>query len=273
MNQGFEKVDYLVKTSCESDGDVNYKTYDKRIVFAMRFMREQAGLKLNVGTNFKEKRIAMTENKRIPFPDDFVSYVMVGFIHNGNVLSLAYNPDMTVSEINDCGDATAIQGGNVTGTPNPAMPIYGGFDGGLNGSYNMGNYRYWFGQSPPHFGWGGGYVIDGDYNIDWERREFVFSQNTSIDTLLLRYMSNNYDPTSNNYLPIAAIEPGMRYIDHHYFKMLAKSNQNSMYWAMSNDAHKKFGYAMDTARRSLSNSTPEEIIQAFRRSAGGAVRI
>src|SRR5574343_1193983 len=155
MNQGLEKVDYVVKTSCESDADFNYKTYYQRLVFAQRFMREEAGMKLRVGTNFKERRITMPDSKRIPFPDDFTAYVTVGFEHNGNVLTLAYNPDMTLSDYNSCGDPVAVQGGNVTGLAQNISDYayYGDY-----GFYNYGTYRFGFGQRAPHFGWGGGYV-------------------------------------------------------------------------------------------------------------------
>lgn len=263
-NQGYDTLDDVVKLSCEGDMDWNYKTYTPRYNLAMRFMREEAGMRLRVGTNIRKRVLEVGENNRIPFPSDYVSYITVGFGHNGNTVAFAYNPDMDVSAINSCGDYTAVEGGNVKGLPDGKDWIVPRDISGWDG-------RGW--TQAPLVGYGGGYVSEGDYQIDWERREFVFSSAMKFGTIVLEYVSDNFDPDASNLMHIAAIKPCLSYIEHHYMKALYKQTNNGHYQGLSTTAHRRFTYEMIEAKNFLQSSTGYEIIQAFRRNQGGALNL
>ena len=263
-NQGFDTLDSIVKMSCFEDKDENYKTYADRYSLAVRFMREEAGLKLRVGTNIRRRRIPVeSDTRRVKFPSDYVQYITVGFASNGNLMTFAYNPDMDTSVISACGLRSPVSGGNVKGLP------YNDQDANAV-PYEGQRYSSWAGGA--WIGHGGGYVPEGDYQIDWENREFVFSSNTTVDEIILEYMSDNFDPDGSNIVHVAVTKPCMLYIESGYLKALAKSNMQSNYFGMHQTAYKRYAYSIDEARRILQSSTVKEIIQAFRRSAGGALR-
>jgi hypothetical protein len=263
-NQGFDTLDEIIKMSCFEDGDENYKTYTQRYHLAVRFMREEAGQKLRVGTNIRKRRIPVDpETRRVDFPKDYVQYLTVGFSNNGNVMTFAYNPAMDISAINACGVHTPVNGGNVKGLPYNENDPH---------AINFNDYRlhYWTGGA--WIGHGGGYVTEGDYQIDLENRQFVFSSNTKIDEIVLEYISDNYDPDGTNLVHVAVIKPCMLYIESNYLKALAKGNMQSNYYSMHQVAHKRYTFSLIEARRMLQSSTVKEVIQAFRRSAGGALK-
>lgn len=263
-DKGFDTLDSVVKMSCTEDKDYNYKTYVDRYHLAVRFMREEAGRKLRAGTNIKKRRLPVdTDTNRVDFPKDYVQYITVGFSHNGNILTYAYNPYMDISYINPCGVRTAVSGGNVKGLPGSIADPY-------SVPFSDRGFTAWDGGA--WIGHGGGYVAEGDYQIDWENRQFVFSENTNVTEIVLDYISDNFDPDASNIILLPVVKPCMLYIESRYLKMLAKSNMQSNYWQMYQSVDKKYAYSIDEARRGLQGSTAEEIIQAFRRSAGGALK-
>jgi len=163
----------IVKEILIEQGETNLNKFARYLQFGISGLRE-----FHLDTTGVPKIIALTVNANgtADLPNDYVSYLKIavcGF--DGNLHSLAYNPNMCMSvDFDDCGNIN----------PNP-----GGFDGGLIGEFwDIGNH-YRNGQNTG--GYFGSTPINrfGNYRID-EKNRLIILQNFTGENLVLEYLAD-----------------------------------------------------------------------------------
>lgn len=256
---GFMTLDQVLNDSCDKARDFQKQTYAERLIHAVYALRDLAKT-VPMQTNFRRCFLEVDRaTNRVYYPDDYVKYVKLGFIHGGNFIRLGHNENMAPPQEN-CGMPQPVQGGDARGFPwyvddfEPSDTWPGWVWGGS-------------------FGQGGGYSMDGYFKEDHQARAFMLSWDVRHDHLALEYITDGYDPTGINYVHVHCVDAVHKYIAMGLFETEATANHDQFWQNKYEGKRREYHFARAEAKKALSGSNIAEMVAAHRRSAGGAPRV
>ena len=169
-NSGYVNLDYIVKSVIMERNDDD-RWYEKYLQLAIN-----GYLELNITDNYKNiKTTTITVNNQNTaiFPNDYINYVSIAFVHQGRLVPLTRNDNIAIPVLEDCGlwdrETTTTSTNGEFDNPN---------------SYLDRNY-----SNVARYTQGGGFN-GAYYRIDEANKQIVFLQHKTVGmTLLLEYKS------------------------------------------------------------------------------------
>lgn len=142
---------------------------------------------------FKTKLIEISSNGTVPFPEDYLTYSMVGIINScGEGVPLKHNEDIVSVKRAFLAETDSITG----------VPTIPSFIEQLNApGYPLFWLNYEWGDSYYHlYGVGGGQPTYGEFQVDDNARCFLIAPGFQYSSVLVEYLTNGYDCNCSQYM-------------------------------------------------------------------------
>jgi hypothetical protein len=164
-----------------------------RRLFRIATLQGMRKFNMDITGQFKTQLLPISANHTVPFPDDYLDYVMVGIINSdGEGVPLRHNEDIIPIKRAFLTATDSIVG-------SPTIP---GFTNQLD---SIGNPLFWlnyqWGNSFYNlYGLAGGQPRFGDFTVDDNAKCFLISPDFQYTAILVEYLTNGYDCDTGQYM-------------------------------------------------------------------------
>jgi len=189
MPQGVTTLDSIIREACFEVDDNGLHLYQKFLMWGMEAVKT---LNMDTVSNIKTVVLTTTSAATLPFPDDYLNWIKVGFKKGDRVQVMTVNEKLTTHHTQD------TSGNDVNNTQYTANYTSGdSFEGGEYYGYWFWNVYYDGGNSGNIFGYGNGVQGDGEFKIDRENRRFQFDSGFINTQILLEYTHTGLNPSGD----------------------------------------------------------------------------
>jgi hypothetical protein len=189
--KGVVTLDQIVREALGVDlGEAGLHRYEQFLGWGIRAWREY---RQQLSREFKSTELTMTAWKAIEWPEDYVTYVRVGFRHNGRVIVCSQDPDIPLYFDDEDGDGFPDE--NVQEFVEEEETIDTATASTLNLNSHGEDIGGLFGLQAKDNG-------VGYFRVNKERREIQMAPIIDNQTVLLEYIADGYDPTKATLVPV-----------------------------------------------------------------------
>lgn len=196
-----------------------------RRIYRMATLGGMRRFNMDVIGEFRTKLIEISPNGTVPFPEDYLTYSMIGIVNScGEGVPLRHNEDIVPVK-----RAFLEATNSITGVP--TIPS---FIEQMNApGYPLFWLNYEWGDSYYHlYGWAGGQPNYGEFTVDDNARCFLIAPDFQYSSILVEYLTNGYDCGCSQYMihtfAADAFTAWLRWQDNIDRKGVSKGEKNDL---------------------------------------------